>query len=213
MKRKFLTFYLILCSSFAMCRENPVKISLNGGPCYHFDIEQAISNYYPDAQTGISAGFDLTHYFGNKMFVAGHYNFQTFNYFDPHSPSDEEISTRSDGSNTQVYKMFAGLTLGYHHLFFDRIDLSGSIGFAVIGVGEEQNRNYTLLINKDGYSYESYKYYIYETFTGDLAFPIRIGAEYVFNGGLTAGILAGFYYQPDVIIMGLHWGPTIGYQF
>jgi hypothetical protein len=164
-----------------------------------FSAGKLSSPYYDHNTSGRFASFDFDYSLSKRHTLSVNYTDGKHRYYDNGRITGPVSDIYSDGTNSEAtYHTFSVL---YKYRFISSTHLSGSIG---AGAGMMTHSRMYPFSTGNGYSYQ-------ESAWTDLVFPVRLEADYHLSKNLKAGLIGGFFIQPDYPVLAYHIGPRFSY--
>jgi len=181
---------LIIFSALGQERKD-LTLSVAGG--------KLASPYYKNNTSGRFFSFDFDYSLAKRHTLSVNYTDGEHRYYDNIHTSGPVVTINSDGTNSEAtYHTFSVL---YKYKFLSSTRISGAVG-AGAGV-MTHSRRYPFSTNNSSFYQQS-------AWT-DLVFPARLEVDYRLSNNLKAGMIGGFFIQPDFPVLAYHVGPRLSY--
>jgi hypothetical protein len=157
------------------------------------------SPYYQNNTSGRFFGFDFDYTLAKRHVLSVNYTDGEHRYYDKVHASGSATTINADRTNAEAtYHTFSVL---YKYKFLSTPTVSGDIG---AGAG--------LMAHSQRYPFSTgISVYYQQSVWTDLVFPVRLEVEYRLSKRVNAGVIGGFFIQPDFPVLAYHVGPRISY--
>ena len=157
---------------------------------------------YDSIQSGNNIAIEFSSKISKNFSLTAHVNYGWNRYFESELSNNPAGFLESNGTNSDLFIIQAGILAGYSLHLSRNLDLTGYLGLSA----------YTEIITCP-WEYAPMVIGTREYSFTDLAFPIKLNLTYTLFEKFQIGIAGGFYYMPYTGILGLHTGPQFGYLF
>ena len=162
-------------------------------------VGKLTSPYYENNTSGRYFSFDFDYSLSKRSTLSVNYTDGKHRYFDNVRMPGPVFTIYSDGTNSEAgYHTFSAL---YKYKILTTDHFSGVIG---AGAGLMTHSRLVPLYTSNGQSFQ-------ESSWTDLVFPVRLEADYHLSKRFKAGVIGGFFIQPDYPVLAYHVGPRLSY--
>jgi hypothetical protein len=189
--------FVLSCLTFLLCfsalgqERKDLTLSFVGG--------KLASPFYKANRSGRFFGVDFDYSLARRHTLSVNYTDGVHRYYDNVHTAGPAVMVNADGTNAEAtYHTFSVL---YKYSVLRTPSFSGSVG---TGAG--------LMTHSLRYPFSTgTSAYYQQTVWTELVFPVRLEVDYHLSKSLKAGVIGGFFIQPDFPVLAYHVGPRLSY--